>query len=278
MSTAITVRRVSGALGAEISGVDLAELDDAGFDAVHKALLDHHVVFFRDQELRPEDQIALGRRWGDLNTHPYVEGNATHPEIIDVITEPDDRVNFGGGWHTDVTFHAEPDKLSILYGIEIPPYGGDTLFANQHLAYEELSDVMKDMLDRLTARHSAASQYNDAGLSTQSNAIRTRNAEGATDAVEHPVIRTHPETRAKGLYVNRAFTEKIRGLRPAESRALLDFLFTHAVQEKYTCRFAWQPGSIAIWDNRSVQHHALLDYHGHRRVMRRVTVCGDRPI
>ncbi|MEM7325439.1 MAG: TauD/TfdA family dioxygenase [Actinomycetota bacterium] len=274
----LDLRPLSGALGAEVFGLDLStDLTDGQLAAIRTAFHTHHVLAFRDQDLSPEQQLRFGKRFGELDTHPFVHGNPEHPEILDIVTEPDDRINFGGGWHTDVTFLEEPDLGSILYGIEIPPVGGDTLFANQHLAYEALSNTMQGMLDGLTAIHTAAMQYSPGGLSTQSNAMETKNADRASETVEHPVIRTHPETGRKGLYVNRAFTARIRGLRVEESRALLDFLCDHAVKEAFTCRLRWEPGTLAMWDNRSVQHYALHDYAGHRRVMRRITVKGDRP-
>ncbi len=189
-----------------------------------------------------------------------------HPEVIEIITEPEDRFNFGGGWHTDVTFLDEPDLGSILYGVEVPPFGGDTL-----------SDTMKALLDGLVGLHSAGPQYAEGGYSTRSRSMRTKNAEGAERVVRHPVVRTHPETGRKGLYVNRAFTVGIEGMRRDESAALLEQLFTHTVREPFTCRFRWRPGSVAMWDNRSVQHYALYDYRGHRRRMLRITIRGDRP-
>ena len=278
-SVGLELRPLSGSLGAEVQGIDLsAELSEQQVSAIRSALVEYHVLAFRDQELSPEQQMHFGRRFGELDTHPFVEGNRDHPEILDIVTEPADRLNFGGGWHSDVTFLAEPDLGSILYALEVPSVGGDTLFANQQLAYDNLSKTMQGMLEGLTAVHTAAMQYSPGGLSTQSNAMETKNADRAADIVEHPVVRTHPESGRKGLYVNRAFTARIRGLRAEESRAVLDFLCDHAVKEAFTCRLSWEPGTLAMWDNRSVQHYALHDYAGHRRVMRRITVKGDRPV
>ena len=275
----LRIRPLSGVLGAEVGGVDLSrKLDDHTVSAIRSALVTHHMLAFRDQSLTAEQQMAFGRRFGELDTHPFVDGNQDHPEVLDIITEPDDRLNFGGGWHTDVTFLQEPDLGSILYAVEVPAAGGDTLFANQHAAYDALSDTMKGMLEGLVAIHTAGMQYGQGGLSTKSNAMETKNVEAANTTVEHPVIRTHPESGRKGLYVNRAFTARIKGLRAAESDALLQFLFDQATREDFTCRLSWRPGTLAMWDNRSVQHYALHDYAGHRRVMRRITVKGDRPI
>ena len=274
----ITVEPVSGTVGAVVRGVDLSgPLDDSTVAEVRTAFLAHHVLFFHDQDLSPEAQLRLGRSFGELDTHPFVEGMESHPEIIEIVTESDDRLNFGGGWHSDVTFLPEPDMGSILYAIEVPPFGGDTLFANQHAAYEALSDTMKSLLDGLVAKHSAGPQYAEGGYSTLSRSMRTTSVEDADRVVRHPLVRTHPETGRKALYVNTAFTVGIEGMRPDESMALLRFLFTHAVREPFTCRFRWSPGSVAMWDNRSVQHYALFDYRGHRRQMRRITIKGDRP-
>lgn len=280
MTLLLDIAPVSGVIGAEIHGIDLAApLSDETVAEVRRAFNQHQVLFFREQSLTPEQQIAFGRRFGELGTHPYVAANARHPEIIDVVTEPDDRVNFGGGWHTDVTFLAEPDLGSILYAVELPPFGGDTLFSSQLAAYDALSDTMKSLLDDLVAVHSAGSQYGGAGYSTQSTAMSTKGAsDAAASRVEHPVVTTHPETGRKGLYVNPAFTTGITGMHGAESRALLSFLYQHARNEAFTCRLRWQPGTVAMWDNRSVQHYALHDYRGHRRAMRRITIRGARPL
>jgi taurine dioxygenase len=274
----MTVEPVSGTVGAVVRGVDISEpLDDGTVTAIRKAFLAHHVLFFHDQAVSPEDQLRFGRYFGELDTHPFVEGTEAHPEIIEIITEPDDVLNFGGGWHSDVTFLEEPDLGSILYAIDVPPFGGDTLFANQHAAYEALSETMKGLLDGLVARHSAGPQYAEGGYSTLSKSMKTKSADRAGGVVCHPLVRTHPETGEKALYVNPSFTVGIEGMRLDESMALLGYLFNHMVREPFTCRFRWSPGSVAMWDNRSVLHYALFDYRGHRRHMRRITVKGDRP-
>jgi taurine dioxygenase len=274
----LDVRPIAGARGAEVGNVDLAtDLDDNTIDDIRAAFLDHHVLVFRDQDVSPEQQMAFGRRFGELDTHPFVDGNPDHPEVIDIVTRPDDRLNFGGGWHSDLTFLEAPDLGSILYAVELPDVGGDTLFADQHAAYDELSDTMKGVLDGLSAVHSAAPQYGEGGLSTRSQAMETKNADASHTTTEHPIVRTHPETGRKALFVNGGFTVGIAGMRRSEARPILDFLLRHAVKERFTCRVVWEPGTLTMWDNRSVQHYALHDYAGQCRHMRRVTIKGDRP-
>jgi len=270
----IDVRRVAGALGAEIEGVDLSrELDNETFDDIAQAFVDHQVIFFRKQNLQPPQQIAFGRRFGTLNIHPYVKGMDGHPEIMEIIKEPSDEVNFGGGWHSDMSFLEKPSIGSILYALEVPEFGGDTLFASQIAAYEALSDGLKRTLDGLNAVHSANREYSGKGASAQKRgSMEVAEAEGQAGEFVHPVVKVHPETGRKALYVNPAFTMKFEGWSKRESRPLLQFLFDHGRREEFTCRFRWEKGSVAFWDNRSVWHFALNDYLGQRRHMRRVTV------
>lgn len=280
--TSIEVQPISGALGAEILGVDLSEaLDSEVFEEIKSAFHEHLVLFFRDQHLTPDQQKAFGERFGSLNVHPYVTALEGHPEIIPIIKEKDEKVNFGGGWHSDMSFLEEPALGSMLYGLDVPEFGGDTLFANQYLAYERLSDAMKKMLGELVAIHSAGSQYAAGGESDRNKDKRTTMKVAVTDdalkVTEHPVVRTHPGTGRKSLYVNRAFTVKFKGMTKRESRPLLNFLFDHCTREEFTCRFRWTDRSIAFWDNRCTQHYALNDYQGQRREMHRVTINGDRP-
>lgn len=279
MTAAIEVKPISGALGAEIAGVDLSDdLSNEAFDAVHQAFLDHHVIFFRGQNsLTPEAHKAFGRRFGTLNVHPYVKGMADHPEIMEIIKEPEEKTNFGGGWHTDMSFLEEPALGSILHALEVPPYGGDTLWANQHMAYETLSEGLKETLSGLTAIHSAKGEYGPKGQSALGRQSMETSAAPDAPEFEHPVVRTHPETGRQALYVNPAFTMRFKGWTRKESRPLLNYLFEHCQREEFTCRFRWEAGSVAFWDNRSTWHFALNDYQGHRRHMRRVTVNGDRP-
>lgn len=272
--TGIVVRRVAGALGAEIGGVDLSRpLADETIAAIRKALVEHQVIFFRDQTLTPQQQLAFGRRFGPLNIHPYVKGMADHPEVMEIIKEPSDRINFGGGWHSDMSFLESPSIGSILYAVETPDYGGDTLFASQAAAFDALSSGLQKTLEGLSAVHSAGREYAPTGASAQKRgSMQIAEAEGAVGEFVHPMVKVHPETGRKALYVNPAFTMRIEGWSRRESKALLDYLFEHSRFEAFTCRFGWKPGSVAFWDNRSVWHFALNDYPGQRRHMRRVTV------
>jgi taurine dioxygenase len=274
MVQSLSIRRTSGALGAEISGVDLAQpLADETIAAIRQALVEHQVIFFRDQALTPAQQAAFGARFGPLNIHPYVAGMASQPEVMEIIKEPSDRINFGGGWHSDMSFLQTPAIGSILYALEIPEYGGDTLFASQAAAYDALSDGLKATLERLSAVHSASREYSAQGHSAQKrSSMSVAEADGYVGEFVHPMVLVHPETGRKALYVNPAFTLRIDGWKTRESKALLDYLFEHCRYEGFTCRFAWAKGSVAFWDNRSVWHFALNDYPGQRRHMRRVTV------
>jgi taurine dioxygenase len=279
----IEARPVAGALGAMIEGIDLSqELDNAQASDLHQALLDHCVIFFRDQRLAPEEHLALGRRFGTLNIHEFVEAMPGHPEILVVAKYEGDTKNFGRGWHSDVTYLDKPALGSILYALDVPDHGGDTMFANQYMAYETLSPGMQRMLDGLTAIHSARGIYGIDADNTYAggkglSAMKIMRSEAAHRETEHPVVRTHPETGRKGLYVNRNFTVRFKDMTVEESRPLLNFLWKHAVRSEFTCRFRWEKGSVAFWDNRCVQHYALNDYQGQRRVMHRVTINGDRP-
>jgi taurine dioxygenase len=278
----ITVNRISGALGAEISGVDLSQkLDDEVIGEIRHALVDNCVIFFRDQHLTPDQHLAFGRRFGELQVHEFVAPSADHEEILEVRKEADETRNFGGGWHTDVSYLERPSLGSVLYAHEVPAVGGDTLFANQYLAYETLSDGMKAMLDGMTAIHSARRPYGLNAMSRYAAGERSMKylySENAHGEVEHPVIRTHVETGRKCLYVNGTFTIRFQDMTEEESTPLLQYLWAHAVRPEFTCRFRWDKGSIAFWDNRCVQHNAINDYHGQCRVMHRVTIEGERPV
>lgn len=274
----IDVRPVAGALGAEIHGIDLSQaLDDGIVSQVRQTLLDHLVIFFRDQTLSPAGLVGFARRFGPIGHYPFLKGLPEQPEVIEVLKLEHERVNFGGIWHSDTTYLETPPMGSLLYAVEVPPAGGDTLFANMYLAYEALSDGMKRMLGDLRAISSSAK----ADVSrTREDRIASSPGKAALEAFEtsHPVVRTHPETGRKALYVNVAHTSRFDGMTEAESRPLLEFLFRHQVQPEFTCRFRWQKGSLAFWDNRAAQHNPINDYHGHRRRMHRVTIEGDRPV
>ena len=274
MSQALKIRRIAGALGAEVSGVDLAQhLSDETIAQIRRALVEHQVIFFRDQELTPARQAAFGARFGPLNVHPFVAGMDGHPEVMEIIKEPQDKVNFGGGWHSDMSFLEHPSIGSILYAVELPEFGGATLFASQAAAFEALSPGLQKTLEGLNAVHSASREYSSQGHSAQKRgSMKVAEADGYVGEFVHPMVLVHPETGRKALYVNPAFTLRIEGWKTRESKALLDYLFEHSRYEGFTCRFQWAKGSVAFWDNRSVWHFALNDYPGQRRHMRRVTV------
>lgn len=277
----IDVRPLAGSLGAELIGVDLSNLSDEAFAEIHRAFLEYSVVFFRDQSLTPDQHKAFGRRFGELNIHPTYEPLPGHDEILAVVKDKDAKHNIGDTWHTDVTFLPEPPMGSILYAREIPPYGGDTLFANLSMAYDALSEGMKEMLEGLNAIHSNA--YLLGGKEGDEDRNKTRTTKLREDkrqemSAVHPVVRTHPETGRKCLFVNEAFTVRFENMTRAESQPLIDYLVRHAARPEFTCRFRWAEGSIAFWDNRCTYHYALNDYHGFRREMHRVTVNGDRPV
>jgi taurine dioxygenase len=273
----IKATRIAGALGAEISGIDLSRpLDAENVETMRKLLLDHLVIFFRDQDLTPDRFMAFAEAFGTPVEYPLIKGINGYPMITEIVKLEHEQSNFGGVWHADTTYLETPPMGSILYALEVPPYGGDTLFANQYLAYETLSEPLRKFLDSLTAINSSAK----ADISkTREDMIRNA-GDGAKTLdylSEHPVIRTHPETGRRSLYVNVAHTSHFKGMTESESRPILDFLFQHQVRPEFTCRFTWRPRSLAFWDNRATQHNPINDYHGFRRVMRRITLAGDRP-
>ncbi|MFZ9092154.1 MAG: TauD/TfdA dioxygenase family protein [Planctomycetaceae bacterium] len=279
-ASTLTARPIAGSLGAEISGVCLSDnLSDELIAEIRSLLLKYEVIFFRDQVLSPEQQIALGKRFGELETHDFVAGMPDYPEIIRVVREAaETTLNFGGAWHADVTHQECPAMGSILYAVDVPPVGGDTLFSSQAAAWDALSSGMQNMLEGMTAVHSARGPFGPQGRSKDNwKNMQVTTSEKAWDEMEHPVVRTHPETGRKMLFVNKTFTIRFKDMTEQESAPLLNFLFQHASHERFTCRFAWTPGAIAFWDNRAVLHFALNDYPGHRREMRRVAISGDRP-
>jgi taurine dioxygenase len=271
----IQVRPIAGALGAEIEGVDISRpLPNDVVAEIRQAFLDFLVIFVRGQKLTPHEQLAFGQRFGEPMEYPQLRGLPECPLITPVVKLEHERVNFGGIWHSDTTYLERPPMASMLYALETPPYGGDTLFANQYLAYETLSDGYRKMLDGLVGLNSSLKA--DASR-TREDRLRAAGAEHKALLAEHPVVRTHPETGRKALYVNVGHTTHFKGLTEEESRPLLDYLFPHQVRLEFTCRFRWEPGSLAFWDNRCTQHNPVNDYHGFRRVMHRVTLAGDAP-
>ena len=277
----IAVRKITGALGAEIEGVDLGTpLDNQTFAEIHRAFLDNLVICFRGQRLTPDQHKAFGRRFGSLNVHPYAPALDGHPEVMTIFKEKADKANFGGGWHSDMTFLETPVLGSMLYARDVPPHGGDTMFLNMHLAYDALSDGMKRMLHGLRAVHSANKQYgvdgSEAAKLNDQRTMKPRTSAEARKEVTHPVVRTHPETGRKCLFVNRAFVERFDGWTKQESQPLLRWLYEHYTRPEFTCRLRWQTDTLTFWDNRCTQHYALNDYHGYRREMHRVTIDGDR--
>lgn len=271
----LLVEPMSGALGAVIHGVDLAALDDASFAVIHDALLKHGVIFFHGQRLAPEHYVAFARRFGPLADYPFAKGLEGHPEIVEIIKEPHQTSNFGGMWHADTTYQPNPPMATMLYAIETPKAGGDTLFADMRLAYDKLSDGMRAMLDGLKAVNSSslnASVLRGEHLKTGSMGAKA-DARPVLEA-EHPVVLAHPQTGRRALFVNPSHTVRFVGMTREESVPILDYLYRHAIRPEFTCRFRWQPGSLAVWDNRATQHCAINDYDGHRRVMRRITIGG----
>ncbi len=270
----------SPAVGAEIRGVDLCKLDDATFKQIERALGEYGALFFRDQKLAPEDHIAFAERFGEINVNRFFHPVEGHPQIAEVLKEPDQKDNIGGGWHTDHSYDDEPARCSILYAHVIPPSGGDTLYAGLAAAFDALSDGFKDTLRGMRAVHSsrhvfgrkAATRGTD-GLDPYSDG-RIGNPDAATQDAAHPVVIAHPDTGREILYVNPGFTRHFEGWTIEESKPLLHQLYAHAMKPEFQIRFHWEPGSVAMWDNRSTWHYALNDYHGHRRYLHRITVEG----
>jgi taurine dioxygenase len=277
MGHALAIRRLAGAIGAEISGVDLStDLADETVAAIRRAWLEHLVVCFRDQDLPPARFLAFARRFGEPIEYPFVKGLDAHPEIIPVLKLETERVNFGGIWHSDTAYLEAPPMASMLVAREVPPAGGDTLFANMYLAYETLSDGMKRMLEGLVAVNSSAAA--DVSRTREDRLRDSARADAKKEyTASHPVVRVHPETGRRALYVNVAHTVRFEGMTDEESAPILRYLYQHQVRPEFTCRVSWRPGSLALWDNRCAQHNAINDYQGHRRLLHRITLAGDKP-
>jgi taurine dioxygenase len=274
----IEVRPVTPHLGAEIDGVDLSEpLSEQIVGEIERAFLDFGVVFFRNQQLTPQQHIALAERFGPIDINRFFKAVDGHPQIAEVRKEAEQKANIGGSWHTDHSYDQVPAKGSLLYARELPPVGGDTLFASMYAAYDALSPGLQTTLEGLKALHSSRHVFGvDARRLAHSDLQgRIGNPELATQDAVHPVVIVHPETRRKALYVNANFTVGIEGWTTEESAALLEFLYHHAARPEFTLRFRWQPGSLAFWDNRATWHLALNDYAGHRRLLHRITIGGS---
>ena len=273
----IAVKPIAGALGAEIEGVDVGSgLEPETVAVVRQALLDHLVIFFRDQDITSDSFMAFARAFGEPAQYPLLPGIDGYPMINEIAKYENEANNFGGIWHADTTYLECPPMGSMLYALEVPPFGGDTLWANQYLAYETLSETMRGILDGLVAVSTSAK----ADVSkTREDMIRNagEKASAIQRVAEHPAVRTHPETGRRSLFLNVAHTSHFKGMTEAESAPILGYLFDHQVRPEFTCRFCWRKGSLAFWDNRASQHNPINDYHGYRRVMRRITLAGERP-
>lgn len=277
----ISVHRVAGALGAEISGVDLSQdLPDQVIEEIRCALLDHLVIFFRDQDLTPQRQLAFARRWGEIHLHPFMVGMPDCPEVLEIRKTPADKRNFGGSWHTDQMFSPRPAMGTMLYAKQVPRVGGDTMFSNQYLAYDTLSDGMKRMISGLRGvcvgdkKRGGVSRLDFNAATIAMKTVEPPREVQTTSA--HPLVRTHPETGRKSLYVGN-HVHRIEGMTDEESAPIIQYLRDHSVRTEYTCRFRWGNGSVAFWDNRCTQHNAINDYPAETRVMHRVTIQGDQP-
>ena len=271
----IDVHPVSGALGAEIKGVDISiPLEAKVVSEIRDALLKHLVIFFQNQVITPRQQLNFAEQFGIPMEYPQLKGLPDCPLVTEVIKLEHETLNFGGVWHSDTTYLQQPPMASLLYAIEIPPYGGDTMFSNQYMAYETLSDGLKKTLSELVAVNTSSKP--EVSM-TREDRMREAGMELNILSTSHPAVRTHPETGNKALFVNKAHTTHFKDWTESESKSLLEFLFQHQVRTEFTCRFRWDKNSLAFWDNRCVQHHPVNDYQGFRRIMHRVTIAGDKP-
>lgn len=277
----IEVRPLAGAMGAEIAGVDLSKpLANEQLSDIHKAYLDYLMIYFRDQDINPETQVRLARHFGKPAVYPFLKGLDGFPEVNALIRSPDDTKVFGGTWHSDTAYKERPDLGTLLYAVEVPEVGGDTLFANTYKAYDALSEGMREMIGGLVGVFNSDKLYQGGRANQIAKLGEMGKAVVATETLEaeHPIVRTHPETGRKALYISRAHTLRFKNMTVEESTPLIDYLSDHCVRPEFQCRLRWQAGTLAIWDNRCTQHFALNDYQGQRRHMHRVTIEGGRPI
>jgi taurine dioxygenase len=267
-----SVKPLGATIGAELHGISLAdELSDAAVAEVRQALLDYKVIFFREQHLTAAQHVAFAQRFGELEVHPFIPANAEHPELVrfEKSAELGGYENF---WHSDVSWRETPSMGAVLRAVRVPPSGGDTVFADMYAAYESLSDELRERVEGLRAVHDFTRAF---GRNLDAASLAKMQAQ--YPAVEHPVVRTHPETGRKLLYVNGVFVRELVGVDPAEGAELLSMLYRYAAVLEFSCRFHWEPGSIAFWDNRAVQHYACSDYWPAVRIMERASIIGDRP-
>jgi taurine dioxygenase len=277
-SGALRLRKLAPALGAVVESFDLgADHDAAAIAAIRAALDENLVLFFENQTLSPEGQLAFARRFGELYVHPLYPGQAGHPELM-ILEYDANRKGHNDEWHSDVTYIQSPPQASLLYAETVPEIGGDTLWLNAYLAYEALSAPLRELAERLYAFHDFKQVFDPARFAAYGIADRADKAYADNPPVRHPVVRTNPSTGRKALFVNEHFTARIEGVSARESRVLLDLFFTHLTQPEFGVRWKWQPHSVAFWDNRWTQHYALADYYPARRRMRRATILGDRPV
>ena len=278
----ISVAPLAGALGAEIGGVNLVTLeDDAVWAEILRAFVEYSVLVFRDQPIEPSDLMRIGSRFGPPSYYPFVVGMPDFPYISEIVKEPSESRNFGGAWHSDSSYLAQPPLGTLLHAVECPTYGGDTLFTSTYAAYDALSEGMKRMVGSLTGVFSAELKYG--GGRTQMHkaigAMKIHDTDKAAEiGAEHPIVRTHPESGRKALYLSRSHTVQFKGMTEEESKPLMDYLIAHQVRPEFTCRVRWAPGTLTVWDNRCTQHNAVNDYHGQRRRMRRLTVGAQVPV
>ena len=277
MASRIDVRPIAGAIGAEIHGLDLGQdLDRDDIAAIRKAWLEHCVIFFRDQPLPPAQFLKFARQFGEIIEYPFIRGIEGFPEIIPVVKLEHEKTNFGGIWHSDTSYLETPPMATMLIAREVPARGGDTMFANTYAAYETLSDGMKRLLDGVIAINTSA--LADVSRTREDRVKEMKREDAKKEYVsEHPVVRTHPETGRKALYLNAGHTLRFKDMTVEESAPILRFLVQHQTRPEFTCRFNWKVGSIAFWDNRCALHNPVNDYHGYRRAMHRITLAGDRP-
>lgn len=276
MPAGLSIERLSGSIGARVCGLDLSRLDQPGaIAALREALHEHLVIFIEGQALSPQRLLEVAAWFGEPMAYPQLPGLPEAPLVTVVLKREDEREAFGAVWHSDTTYLERPPLGTLLYAVELPPQGGDTLFANQYLAYESLSPGLRRTLCGLRAVSSSAR----AEVSrTREDRLREHGVQAQQLEAEHPVVRRHPQTGRAALYINRAHTLRFAGWSEDESRGLLDYLHAHQVRAEFTCRWRWTRGALAIWDNRCAQHLPINDYHGHRRLMHRVTLRGDVPV